>query len=67
MPHRRRIPVEEVARHPHFRRLAELDADGWVAVMTTTAELHDALRQIGYDERLHKAESEINITRPRFG
>ncbi|MGE0730993.1 MAG: M3 family oligoendopeptidase [Acidimicrobiia bacterium] len=28
-------------------RLAELDAEGWVAVMTTTAELHDALSRAG--------------------
>ena len=26
----------------------------------------DLVRQIGYDERLHKAESEANMARPRF-
>jgi ubiquinol oxidase len=28
--------------------------------------LADLFRQIGYDERLHKEESELNLTRPRF-
>jgi ubiquinol oxidase len=30
------------------------------------ASLADLLRQIGYDERLHKEESEINMVAPRF-
>ena len=30
------------------------------------ASLADVFRQIGYDERLHKLESEINMTAPRF-
>ncbi len=29
--------------------------------------LADLFRQIGFDERLHKAESEANMARPRFG
>ena len=29
--------------------------------------LADLFRQIGYDERLHRLESESNLTRPRFG
>jgi ubiquinol oxidase len=29
--------------------------------------LADLFRQIGHDERLHKVESEANLTRPRFG
>jgi hypothetical protein len=28
--------------------------------------LADLLRQIGYDERLHKLESEANLSAPRF-
>ena len=30
------------------------------------ASLADLFRQIGYDERLHKLESEANMTAPRF-
>jgi hypothetical protein len=29
--------------------------------------LADLFRQIGYDERLHRLESEVNMRRPRFG
>ena len=33
----------------------------------TYDSLADLFRQIGYDERLHKLESEVNMTAPRFG
>jgi ubiquinol oxidase len=33
----------------------------------TYDSLADLIRQIGYDERLHKIESEQNMLAPRFG
>ena len=53
-----------VAEHPEWER--ERYAGGFGGDFGTYDSLADLFRQIGYDERLHKLESEANMRRPRF-
>ena len=53
-----------VAEHPEWEAVPY---DGsFSADFGAYDSLADLFRQIGYDERLHKIESETNLTRPRF-
>jgi ubiquinol oxidase len=54
-----------VEEHPEWEYtpfVSEFNAD-----FGEYASLADLFRQIGYDERLHKLQSEVSMTKPRFG
>ncbi len=53
-----------VAEHPEWED--EAFVSGFDADYGDYASLADLFRQIGYDERLHKAESEAHLTSARF-
>ena len=53
-----------VDEHPEWERLPY--AGSFVGDFGRYDCLADLFRQIGYDERLHKLESETNLSRPRF-
>jgi ubiquinol oxidase len=53
-----------VDEHPEWE---DMSYDGsFTTDFGTYASLADLFRQIGYDERLHKVESELRMRRPRF-
>jgi hypothetical protein len=53
-----------VAEHPRLE--AQPDPGSYAAEYGRYGSLADLLRQIGHDERIHKLDSLVNVTAPRF-
>ena len=71
--HRLNADFEDHAEHEYAQLVAEhpewetMPYDGeFTADFGTYDSLADLFRQIGYDERLHKEESELHMSSPRF-